>query len=254
MRKLIGGAGALAMALGLAAAPDAPAAEGEIKHLDWSFQGIFGTYDRHAIQRGYQVFSQVCSSCHGARQFHFRHLEEVGFSQAEVEALAAEHQVEDGPDDSGDMYMRAALPRDQFPRPYDNDAAAAAANNGAVPPDLSVIVQGREGGADYVYSFLTGYGEPPEDVNVRAGNHWNSAYGGQVAMPNMLRDGGVSYADGTEATAEQQARDVAHFLAWLSEPNMEERKRMGFKVIGFLVVLAGMLYALKRKIWSRVAH
>lgn len=249
---------AAAVALGLLfAAPSAQAA-GEYDTpppANLSFQGIFGTYDRAAAQRGLQVYRQVCASCHGLRFVAFRNLRALGLTEQQVAAIAAEYQITDGPNDEGQMFQRPGRPSDRFPSPFPNEQAARAANNGAYPPDLSVIVKARKYGADYVRALLTGYQDPPPGVEVGQGMHYNRYFPGrQIAMANVLSDGMMDFADGTPATVEQMARDVTTFLAWAAEPEMEDRKRMGVRVILFLLVLGGLTYAMKRRVWADVKH
>jgi ubiquinol-cytochrome c reductase cytochrome c1 subunit len=246
-------AAALAAAL-MAAAPAAQAAEAPVPpDRDWSFEGFFGTYDLASAQRGLQVYLQVCSSCHSMDLVAYRSLTDIGFSDAQVEAIAAQYTVTDGPDDSGEMYTRPAEPPDQFAAPYPNEQAARAANGGALPPDLSVIAQGRPNGPDYIYALLTGYEEAPPDETVPPGQYWNEYFAGHlISMPNMLATSAVEYADGTEATLEQQAWDVTNFLMWAAEPHLEERKQMGVKVMLFLIVFTGLMYAVKRQVWADV--
>jgi ubiquinol-cytochrome c reductase cytochrome c1 subunit len=245
-----------AAVLGLAAAAASSArAEGEsqITHEAWSFDGLFGTYDRSAALRGLQVYRQVCSACHSLNLIDFRNLEGLGLSENQVKQIAASYEISDGPNDQGEMFKRPGRPADHFPPPFPNEQAARAANGGALPPDLSLIVKARDGGADYVYSILNGFKEPPAGFKVSPGMHYNIAFPGhQIAMPPPLSDGAVEYPDKTKATVPQMAHDVATFLAWASEPTMEVRKRTGVKVILFLLVLTGMLYAVKRKIWADV--
>ncbi len=240
---------ALMLGTGAAMAAEAPA---EPPSRDWSFDGVFGTFDRAALRRGHQVFSEVCAGCHGLELVAYRNLQEVGFSADEVRQIAAEFEVEGGPNDEGEMYMRPALPFDHFVPPFANRQAARDANNGAMPPDLSLIVKARKGGADYLYALLTGYREePPENVEMNEGMSYNEYFPGhQIAMPAPLYDESVEYEDQTKATVEQMSSDVTTFLAWAAEPEMETRKSMGLWVIVFLVVFTAMLYALKRRIWS----
>ena len=267
MRRFVptlkGTAVAATLSLGLAVAPvaldGARAAEGghEVIHLPdtpFSFDGIFGTFDRASAQRGFQVYKEVCSACHSMRQLSYRHLRGLGFNEAQVTALASQVQVQDGPNDNGEMFERPARPSDRFRRPFQNDAAARAANNGALPPDLSVMAKAREGGADYLHALLVGYEEPPPGVTVANGMHYNKYFPGhQIAMPAPLNsDGQVTYADGTSATVDQMSRDVSTFLAWTAEPEMEQRKAMGVRMIIFLGILGGLAYAVKRKVWADV--
>lgn len=250
-------------ALAAGAGPKAPA-------QDWSFNGIFGTYDRAELQRGFQVFKGVCAGCHSLDLVAFRNFEALGYTEDEVKAIAAEYQVTDGPNDDGDMFERAAIPADRWPAPFANDKMAASVNGGAIPPDLSLITKARGSGgdsairvsllqpggfplgADYVYALLTGYKEEaPEGFDLAAGKYYNEYYPGHaIAMAPPLFEDAVEYADGTPATTEQLAHDVTAFLAWASEPELETRKQMGIKVMLFLIVLTAMLYALKRKIWA----
>ncbi|MDA8712795.1 cytochrome c1 [Alphaproteobacteria bacterium] len=252
------GLAAAIMAVGLSAAVSAPAnAAGDAKHpaeMNWQFDGLFGTYDRNALRRGFQVYKEVCASCHSLNQIAFRNLSQEGgpeFSEAEVKAIAKEYLVEDGPDDYGDMFERDALPRDKFPSPYPNENAARAANGGAYPPDLSLITKARGGGADYIHALLSGYEEAPEGVEMRAGLYYNPYMaGGNIAMPVPLLEELVEYSDGTEATVEQMSMDVTHFLNWTAEPELEQRKRLGFMVLIYLTIFAGLMFFSMRKIWA----
>ncbi|WP_440959109.1 cytochrome c1 [Oceanicaulis sp. LC35] len=234
---------------------------------DWSWEGPFGTYDKGELQRGFLVYQQVCSACHSMNQLHIRNLGEEGgpfFSEEFpnpndnpiVRAIAAEYIVEDGPDELGDMFERPGRPSDRFPNPFANPQQAAASNGGAIPPDFSVIIKARHSGPEYIRSLLLGYDhEAPHDVNVAPGQYYNPYFpGGLLAMPPQLQDGLVEYADGTEATTEQMAHDVVTFLTWASEPHMNVRKKMGLMVMIYLLVLAGLLYAAYRQVWSNVKH
>ncbi|HUD52308.1 cytochrome c1 [Parvibaculum sp.] len=257
--KLAGVAAVAAVALGFAFSPSAPAraegGEAHLKHVDWSFEGPFGTYDRSALRRGYKVYKEVCSTCHSMDLVHFRNLGEPGgpeFTTAEVKAIAAEYKVQDGPDQAGDMYERPGEGKDPFPSPYPNEEAAAA-SLGAAPPDLSLVVKAREGGADYVYSLLTSYQDAPADVHVPAGGHYNPVFAagsGIIAMPQPISDGQVDYEDGTPNTLDQMAKDVTEFLMWAAEPKLEQRHRLGLQVAIYLIALAGILYFATRKVWS----
>ena len=244
---------ALAVMLGLAVAMPLKASETpKPASHDWSFGGIFGTFDRASLQRGFQVYKEVCAGCHGIRLVAYRNLAALGYSEKEIKAIAAEYEVTDGPNDEGEMYQRKAKPSDRFGKPFPNDQAARAANNGALPPDLSVMTKARPHGIDYLYALMTGYEDPPKTCKkVPEGLYCNSAFrGGLIAMlPPLMKDG-VTYADGTPATVERMAEDVTTFLVWVAEPEMEERKQLGIKVMLFLLVLTGLLYALKRKIWA----
>lgn len=219
----------------------------------WSFAGMFGTFDRAALQRGFQVYNQVCSGCHSLRLLAYRNLVDIGFSEDQVKKIAAEKEVQDGPNDEGEMFNRPARPSDHFVKPFPNDNAARAANNGALPPDLSLIIKARKGGADYVHALLTGYKEPPPDNKVPEGMSYNVYFPGtHIAMPPPLSEDAVEYTDKTKATVAQMSTDVSTFLAWASEPELEARKRLGVKVLLFLFILTGLLYAVKRKVWADV--
>lgn len=244
-----------ALALCLATFAGAPAhAAGDVLHpksVDWPHAGLFGTFDHGALQRGYLVYKQVCAACHALNLVAYRSLAEIGFSEAQVKALAADNEVQDGPNDQGEMFARPARPSDRFRSPFTNERAARAANNGALPPDLSLMIKARAGGGDYVYSLLTGYQDPPAAVKLTTGMNYNPYFAGrQIAMVPPLNEGAVEFADGTKASVEQMAKDVTSFLAWAAEPELEIRKRMGVKVILFLLVLTALFYAVKRKVWA----
>jgi ubiquinol-cytochrome c reductase cytochrome c1 subunit len=222
--------------------------------MQWPFDGIFGTVDRQAAQRGFQVYKEVCAACHGLHHLSYRNLAEIGFGPEEIKAIAAEHNVTDGPNDAGEMFDRSALPFDRFVAPFANEQAARAANNGAYPPDQSLIIKARPNGANYVYALLTGYGkEPPKGVEITEGMHYNPYFpGGKLAMTPPLIDGMVTYMDGTKATVDQMARDVVVFLQWVAEPEMEARKQMGIKTCIFLLVFTILFYLAKSRVWHRV--
>jgi ubiquinol-cytochrome c reductase cytochrome c1 subunit len=223
-------------------------------HQQWSFEGVFGTYDRAELQRGFQIYKEVCSVCHPVKHLYYRDLEELGYSEDQVKGIAAQAQVTDGPNDQGERFQRPARPSDPIPGPFPNDQAARAANNGALPPDLSLITKAREGGSDYVYAILTGFKNPPAGMKMNPNMYYDEYFPGhQIAMPPPLTETDqVKYADGISATVPQMAHDVVSFLSWAAEPNLDERHRMGFKVILFLIVATGVFYAAKRKIWARV--
>jgi cytochrome c1 len=248
--------------------------------ISWSFQGPFGKFDRAQLQRGFKVYREVCASCHGLSYVRFRNLAEPGgpeFSQAQVRALAAEYKIKDGPNDAGDMFERAGRAADAFPSPFPNEQAAAAANGGKAPPDLSLMAKARtyergfpwfildvfrqysENGADYLVALLKGYTDPPAGFKVPEGGHYNAYYPGNViAMPKPLNDGQVEYPKNQSGqpsapeTLDQYAKDLTAFLVWTAEPHLEARKQLGLKVILFLLALSILLYFTKKKIWARV--
>lgn len=244
----------VAMIIGAAtnSAPAQASGGAELPHQDWSWSGPFGTFDRAALRRGLLVYTEVCAGCHGVHLVAYRNLMDIGFSEDEVKEFAAEFEVEDGPDEEGEMFTRPAKPADHFVNPFANDNAARASNNGALPPDLSLMTKARKSGSDYVYALMTGYEEEaPEGFDLMEGMNYNHYFpGNQIAMAPPIDDGAVEYEDGTEASKEQIAKDIVTFLAWAAEPELEERKRLGIKVMIFLLVLTGLMYALKRKIWA----
>ena len=221
---------------------------------DWSFKGIFGTFERDSLQRGYQVYQEVCSGCHSVQHLSYRNLAEKGgpeFSKEEAKAIASQFEIEDGPNSDGEMFMRSARLSDKFAKPYPNIQAATAANDGAYPPDMSVLAKARAGGADYIYSLLLGYEEAPENFELDDGVYYNKYMpGNKIKMSEPIMDGIVEYADGTEATKAQMAKDVTAFLVWASEPHLESQHRMGFKVIIYLIILITLVYMSKQKVWS----
>lgn len=261
-RSLIGalvlGAATTATTFLGAALPTPAHAAGEaitLPNAGFSFAGFFGTFDRGSAQRGLQVYSEVCAACHGMYHLSYRNLLEIGLSEEQVRAFAANVEVRDGPNDLGEMFDRPARMSDRFRRPFANELAARAANNGAYPPDLSVITKARANGANYLHALLTGYVDPPPGFNLADGMHYNAYYPGhQIAMPAILNPDQVEYADGTAATVEQMSRDVTTFLAWSAEPETEQRRAMGIKIMLFLIVLGGLTYAVKRKVWADVKH
>lgn len=252
MRKL-----ALA-ALGILvlAAPVARAAEEDMPPLPsqkWSFDGPFGTFDRAALQRGFQIYQEVCSNCHSLKLLSYRDLTALGYNDEQVKTIAAQKEVTDGPNDQGEMFQRPARPSDRFVPAFPNDQANRAAHNGSLPPDLSLITKAREGGGDYVYALLNGYAPAPAGMKMPETMQYNKYFPGhQIGMPPPLADDVVTYGDGTKATVQQEAHDIVTFLSWAAEPRMEERKRTGAKVLIFLLVMTGILYAAKRKIWADV--
>ncbi len=221
---------------------------------DWKHTGVFGTFDRAELQRGFQVFQEVCASCHSLNYIAFRNLLEIGFSPDQVKSIASEYEVEDGPDNEGEMFMRTARPSDYFPAPFANAQAARSANGGALPPDLSLMVKARDGGLNYLYGILVGYEEePPEGFELAEGMSYNHYFPGhQIAMPEPLYEDAVEYADGTETSLEQLSHDVSVFLAWTAEPELEIRKQTGLKVLIFLAVFTALIYIIKRRVWAKL--
>ena len=228
----------------------------EYLKTDWSFKGLFGKFDRSALQRGYQVYTEVCASCHSMKYVSYRNLAEKGgpeFTEQQAKAIAASFEVTDGPNSDGEMFTRAAKLSDKFVMPYENVKAAQAANGGAYPPDMSVLVKARGGGVDYIYSLLQGYEDPPAGITLDEGVHYNKyMYGNKIKMANPLSEGLVEYADGTAATVEQMSKDVTTFLMWTAEPHLEARHRMGFKAIIYLIILTTLVYFSMKRIWSRI--
>lgn len=239
--------------LGLGAKSSHAAGAGEPPpHQHWHFSGPFGTYDKASMQRGFQVYREVCSACHAMKHLKFRNLSDLGYNENQIKNLASEYTVTDGPDDEGEMFERPALPKDSFPSPYPNDKAAAAAN-GSVPPDLSLMTKARAHGSDYVYALLTGYKDAPEDKKLGQGQYWNKYMPGHViSMAPPLSEDMVAYEDGSPQTVEQYSVDVVNFMTWAADPYMEQRKKTGLKVIFFLIVFAGVMYAVKRKVWADI--
>jgi ubiquinol-cytochrome c reductase cytochrome c1 subunit len=228
----------------------------EYLKTDWSFKGLFGKFDRGALQRGYQVYTEVCSSCHSMKYVSYRNLAEKGgpeFSKEQAKVIAASFEVNDGPNADGEMFVRPAKLSDKFVNPYENVKAAEAANGGAYPPDMSVLVKARGGGANYIYSLLQGYEDPPIGITLDEGVHYNKyMYGNKIKMANQLSDGLIEYADGTEASVEQMSKDITTFLMWAAEPHLEARHQMGFKAIVYLIILTILVYFSMKRIWSRI--
>ena len=222
------------------------------KH-DWSFDGITGTFDRAALQRGYKVYREVCAGCHSMKLLYYRDLIDIGFTEEQIKVIASDYTVLDGPNYEGEMFERPAKLADKFVSPYSNDQEARLSNNGSYPPDLSVIVKARKGGADYIYNLLIGYIDPPSDLEIGEGMYYNKWMdGNQIAMPAPLYDGSVDYDDGTDTTAQQLAEDVTTFLKWTAEPELEERKRLGIKVILFFVIFGVVVFLLKKRMWREI--
>ena len=218
---------------------------------DWSFNGPFGTFDKAAMQRGFQVYREVCAGCHSMQYIAFRNFADLGYNEAEIKAIAAEYDVEDGPNDEGEMFTRPGIPADRMPSPYPNDNAARAGNGGALPPDLSLIAKARANGADYLYSLLIGYKEAPASMNVPDGMYYNDAYPGNlIAMPQPLYGDDVTYADGADTSIEGSAADLTQFLMWAAEPKMEARKRIGVAAVFFLSIFVVLSVMAKRRVWA----
>ncbi|MFT6106781.1 MAG: ubiquinol-cytochrome c reductase cytochrome c1 subunit [Rickettsiales bacterium] len=221
--------------------------------LKWEFDGFFGRFDKQSAQRGYQVYKEVCSSCHSMKRVAYRNLSDIGFGEDEIKQNAAEYLVVDGPDDSGDMFERPALPSDRFVSPFENENAARASNGGAYPPDLSLIIKARGNGANYVYSLLTGYEEAPENFDLTVGKYYNPYFEGhQISMTPPIGDGLIEYQDGTSPTREQMAIDVVNFLQFAAEPEMEVRKQMGVKVMIFLAIMTILFAIAKTLVWRQI--
>ena len=222
---------------------------------DWSFKGFFGKFDRGSLQRGYQVYAEVCASCHSMKYLSYRNLNEPGgpeFSIEQAKAIASQFELTDGPNDDGEMFTRTAKLSDKFVSPYANNKEAKALNGGAYPPDMSVLVKARKGGADYIYSILLGYDETPEDIKLDEGVYYNTyMYGNMIKMAKPLSEGLIQYSDGTKATEEQMARDVTTFLSWTADPHLEARHKMGFRAIIYLIIITILVYFSMKKVWSR---
>ena len=222
---------------------------------NWSFEGVFGTFDRASLQRGYQVYQEVCSGCHSVQYLSYRNLSEEGgpeFSLDEAKAIAAQFEVTDGPNEDGEMFTRPGRLSDKFVSPFPNAKAAAAANGGAYPPDMSVLAKARKGGADYIYSLLMGYEKAPAGYELDDGVYYNKYMPGhKIKMAEPISDGVVEYVDGTETSKAQIAKDVTTFLVWAADPHLEARHKMGFKVFFYLIILLILVYLSKQRVWSR---
>jgi ubiquinol-cytochrome c reductase cytochrome c1 subunit len=255
LRSILAGA----LTAGLLAAPllaaPAVAQESPMPNEKWSFERLFGTFDLAAAQRGFQIYSNVCSNCHSMQYLHYRDLSGIGLDADQVKAIAAGITVPSGLDDQGNPKDGPATPASPFKSPFANEKAARAANNGALPPDLSLIVNAREDGPNYIYVILTGFAEAPSGFKMQDGMYYNKMFPGhQIGMPQPLQDGTVEYTDGTSNNLNQEAHDVVTFLAWAANPELVERKQIGVRVILFLVFMTGITYAVKRKVWSDVHH
>lgn len=279
MKKLVSTLLSLVIIAGFGAAAALAAGEGEHhkapEEQRWSFSGPFGHYDKGQLQRGLKVYVEVCAACHSLDRIAFRNFLDLGYSEDQIKTLAAEYEVLGGPDDEGEMFERPAILADYFPNPFPNVEAAAYANNGAAPPDFSLLAKARaatrgfpqfvfdiftmyaEGGPDYIHALLTGYeDEPPHGVEITEGTYYNPYYlnGVSLAMAPPLSEEIVTYDDGSPETVDQYSRDVAAFMMWAAEPKLEIRKSLGFKVIVFMLIFAGLLYLSKKSVWSRVEH
>ncbi len=282
--KTIGALGlGLALSLSGAAAQEAGHNAAEPTHFpihkpkvqSWSFAGPFGTYDKAQLQRGLKIYKEVCSACHSMKLVAFRTLEDLGYNEEQVKAFAAEYEVQDGPNDAGDMFTRKGIPADYFPSPFANEQAAAASNNGAAPPDFSLIAKARgvgrgfptfifdiftqyaESGPDYIYSIITGYDEtPPAGMEIPDSTYYNPYFigGKSLSMAPPISADQVTYDDGAPQTVDQYAKDISAFLMWAAEPHLEARKKTGFAAMIFLVLLAGLVYVSKKKVWADTPH
>ncbi|XP_045193462.2 cytochrome c1, heme protein, mitochondrial-like [Mercenaria mercenaria] len=220
-------------------------------HYPWSHKGWFKSYDHDSIRRGYEVYKQVCAACHSMEYLHYRELVGVIFNEDEAKIEAAENMVVDGPNDQGEMFERPGKLSDKLPAPYANPEAARAANNGALPPDLTYIVRARHGGEDYLFALLTGYKDAPAGVVLGEGQHYNPYFlGGAISMAQALYNEIIEYQDGTPATQSQLAKDVTTFLAWTSEPEHDDRKKYSIKAILLIGLFLGSSYYYKRHKWS----
>lgn len=257
MRKFLIAAFAAVGFSALASAPAMASGGGEtlLEKQSWTWQGVFGHYDKPQLRRGLQVYREVCASCHGLNLVRYRNLMDIGLTEEEVKAYAAQFEYRDGFDDAGEPKMRPGLPADPIKAPFSNEKAARAANGGALPPDLSLIAKARPNGPDYLYTLLTAYRDPPAGFHLTEGMNYNPAFpGNQIAMPQMIFDDSVTYADGASTERHAISRDVVAFLNWAAEPELEARKALGLKVMLFLAVFTALFYALKRQIWKRVEH
>ncbi len=275
----------IALAFGLAIAGNVQAAEQgdaapthfpieQPKQVEWSFAGPFGKWDIGQLQRGLKIYTEVCAACHSLNKVSYRNLADLGYSEAQIKAYAAEYELPDEPNADGEIEDRPARPSDKFVGPYPNAEAAKAANNGAAPPDFSLLAKARaplrgfptfvfdvftmyaENGPDYIYSLLTGYVDAPAGTEVPEGGSYNPYFiaGSSLAMAPPLSDGLITYEDGSPETVDQYAKDISAFMMWAAEPKLVERKSLGFKVMIFLLIFAGLLYFTKKRIWSSVKH
>jgi ubiquinol-cytochrome c reductase cytochrome c1 subunit len=252
MRKIV-----LAAAAALALSAPAQAAEEHIELMkrQWTFDGVLGKFDKQQLQRGFQVYKEVCAACHSLNYLAFRNLQDIGYSEDQVKVIAGEYQVQDGPDESGDMFDRPGRPSDLIPKPFANEMLARAANGGALPPDLSLMTKAREDGPNYVFSLMMGYTEPPAKFEVMPGMAYNAFFPGhQIGMPQQITDDRVAYADGTKASAEQISTDVTAFLHWVAEPKLEVRHATGIRVVLFALLFTVLAFLYKRRLWAKLEH
>jgi ubiquinol-cytochrome c reductase cytochrome c1 subunit len=242
-------AGALAVGPARAQEAEAPTPPSQ----SWSFSGLFGAYDLASAQRGFQVYQSVCSNCHSMNLLHYRDLAGIGLTEDEIKAVASNNTVPLGLNDQGEPITGPALPSSPFKAPFANEKAARAANNGALPPDQSLLVNARPDGPDYIYAILTGYAEAPPGFQLQQGMNYNTYFPGhQIAMPQPLQADQVQYTDGVKPTLEQESHDVVTFLAWASNPELVRRKQIGVRVVLFLALMTGLTYVVKRKVWADV--
>ena len=224
-----------------------------LKKQNWSFEGIFGRYDNSTLQRGLQIYQEVCSACHGMKRLRFRELRDLGFTDGQIKIYAETFEILDGPNELGEMFLRPGEPSDTFVSPYKNKEEAKASFDGSYPPDLSLLTKAIKNGPDYIYSLLTGYEDPPKEFKLTDGLYYNPYYDGKViAMPPPLYDNAIEYIDGTNASLDQLSYDIVHFLNWAAEPKLQQRKSLGLKVLLFLIVLTLLLYVTMKEIWSRI--
>ena len=224
-----------------------------LKKQNWTFEGVFGRYDDVSLQRGLQIYQEICSACHGMKRLRFRELKDLGFTEDQIKKYAETFEILDGPNELGEMFMRLGEPSDTFVSPFKNKEEAKASFNGSYPPDLSLLTKAIKNGPDYIYSLLTGYEDPPKDFELTDGLYYNPYDDGKVtAMPQPLYDDAIEYIDGTNASLHQLSYDIVNFLNWAAEPELEKRKSMGVKVILFLIVLTALLYVTMKETWSRI--
>lgn len=256
MKKIVLAAAAAALVSLGTLAPGANAAEEiHVPKENWSFNGVLGGFDKQQLQRGFQVYKDVCANCHSLKYVAFRNLADLGYNEAQIRTLAATYQVDDGPNAEGDMFKRPGRPSDYIPKPYANDALARVSNGGALPPDLSLITKAREGGPDYLYHLLLGYENPPAGVELMTGLHYNKYFPGhQIAMSKQINDGVVTYADGAPNDAASVAKDVTAFLHWAAEPKLEARHSTGLRVTLYALIFAVLAYLAKRRMWKDIPH